>query len=126
MPLLANPVLLCPSLEELPGLRVVDLEHLPVLVDAGDHRVGVGELTEGLGERLVLGRVEMRLGKEDDLVVEERLADLGRCRLAQRRVQVDVANLGADGARQGCDRNRASDGGRAHGGLLSDPSGNPD
>src|SRR6202034_4155742 len=118
MPLLAHPVLLRPSLEELAGLRVVDLEHLPVLIDAGDDGVGVGELTEGLGERLVLGRVEMRLGKEDDLVVEERLANLGTRRFAERRVQVDVANLGADGAGEGCDRNRASDGVNAHGGLL--------
>ena len=49
----------------------------------------------------MLGRREVPAREEDDLVVEERLADGAQPLGVERVVEVDVADLGADRAREG-------------------------
>ena len=55
------------------------------------------------GEFLVLGRREVLAREEDDLVVEEGLADGAQRLGVERVVEVDVADLGTDRAREGRD-----------------------
>ncbi len=98
VPALAVAVLPTHAVGEPAGLGVVDLEDLLVLLDSGDHRVRHGDRAEGGGELLVLGRGEMLAREEDDLVVEEGLAD-GRQRLGvEGLMQVDAADFGSDRA----------------------------
>ena len=101
VPALAVAVLLGRELlVELAGLRVVDLEDLLVLVEPGDDGVGHRGLAEEGGECRVLLGAQVGAREEDDLVVEEGLAD-GRHRLGvEGLVQVEVAYLGADGPRE--------------------------
>ena len=98
VPALAVAVLAPHAVGELARLRVVDLEDLLVLLDPRDDRVRDRDRAERCGEFLVLARGQMLAGEEDDLVVEQRLAD-GRQRVGvERLVQVDAADLGSDGA----------------------------
>ena len=101
VPALAVPVLLGRDLlVELAGLRVVDLEDLLVFLEPGDDGVGDRGLAEECGECGVLLGVQVGAREEDDLVVEEGLAD-GRHRLGvEGPVEVEVAYLGADGPRE--------------------------
>ncbi len=107
---------------EGPGLRVVDLEHLLVVLEARDHGVGDGDLAEGGGEFLVLVGGQVLAREEDHLVVEEGLADGGQRLGVERLVQVDVADLGADRAREGRDV-ELDGGGGGHGFLSAGPAG---
>ena len=109
------------------SLRVIDLEHLLVVLEAGDHGVGHGDLAEGARELLVLLGAEVLAREEDDLVVEERLADGGQRLGVERVVEVEAADLGADGARERCDV-ELDRGGSGHGAPLGGDSGatNPD
>ena len=67
--------------DEVARLGVVDLEDLTVVLEPGDDGVGHRDLAEGGGEVLVLLGAQALAGEEDDLVVEQRLADGGRaCR----------------------------------------------
>jgi len=85
---------------QIAGLGVVDLEDLAVFADARDHRVGVGDLAEVERELLVLGGGEVLAGQEDHLVVQKGLPDGRHRRRVERLMEIDIAYLGADGARQ--------------------------
>ena len=55
------------------------------------------EVPEAPGEGHMLARAHRLVAEEDDLVVEQGLADLADDRVGQLRRQVDPAELGADG-----------------------------
>ena len=103
VPVLPVVVLGSGAAHEGAGFRVVDLEDLLVVLEPGDDGVGHGDLAEERGEFLVLLGGEVLAGEEDDLVVEEGLPDRGQRFGIERLVEVDVADLGADRARQGRD-----------------------
>jgi len=108
--------------DEGAGPGVVDLEHLFVLVDARDDRVGVGQLAEGGGEALVLGGGEVLLGEEDDLVVEQGLADGAHGGRFELDVEVEAADHPTNGPRERLDvelDGGAGGAGRGHDEVLS-------
>ena len=72
--------------------------------DDDDLRVGLGALVVGMDEDvaeapredLVALGIELLVAKEDDAVVEERLADIADGGLVEVRADVDIVDLGAD------------------------------
>ena len=67
----------------------------------GNDGVRDGHGAEGGGEVLVLGGREVLAREEDDLVIEQGLADGAQGFGVEGLVQVDVADLGSDRAREG-------------------------
>ena len=64
--------------------------------------VGVDEdLAEAAREGLVARHVELLVAEEDDAVVEQGLADVADGALVEVRADVDIVDLGADGAGNG-------------------------
>ena len=98
----------------MPGAPGIDLG-VRVRVDPHDARmarqVGIGGVRMGCAEMLPEGRElvdrQVLVSKEDHQVIHQRVVDGLDRRLLQGPGQVDAANLGADGRRQGFDRQGA-------------------
>ncbi len=74
---------------------------------AAGHRV-VFQLAEVAGEGHVLGARDVLVAEEQHLVLQQQRADLGhQAGVARSDAQIDIAKLGADGAGQRLDPDRA-------------------
>jgi hypothetical protein len=73
------------------------------------------ELAEMAGEGHVFGARDVLIAEEQHLVLEQQGADLGhQLGRARGEAQVDICQLGADGAGEGLHRDRTGQRGAAH------------